>query len=507
MNWSSKIPFLWIAGAVCAGIVVARYIAIPLWIIVLCAVVCYLFAWVGLRHRYGGVYLVAAVVLSAMALTVTSIQRQRAQLPEGERILVGLQATDIPMQSKRWWRTTAVVDRWRYADGELAERGWQRVREQVLLYVDTCYKVDLYRSMIVRGYANPIDTTSSSYGQLMHARGFHNRIYVIPGGVIAVADTLRSGSAPPLRYYARQMQSAAAQSLQLLGLTAGQQAVVSAMTIGRKQGMDRSLREDYSRIGAAHLLAVSGLHVGIVFMLINILLVWLPVFRYGNTVRCIAAVSAIWLYAAVTGLSPSVLRAALMFSAAQIAVGVGVRRNGLNIMLGSGVVMLLVEPLYLFDMSFQLSYAAVLSIVCFFARLYSFVRCRYSVVNVLSSVMVVGLAATIGTAPLVAYYFGNFPVMGLLLNPIVIFTAHVVVLVSMVWIIAPFAAWKPVAAWIVGSAAWLQNGVIGWGAERWWASATVSLPLWGVLLCYLLLVVAAVMIGRYKPKKELSLPL
>lgn len=135
------------------------------------------------------------------------------------------------------------------------------------------------------------------------------------------------------------------------------------MTAGDRRSLSPALRAAYSRSGTSHLLAVSGLHVGIVFLLANLLLWWLPLFRHGHILRNIAVILLIWLYAATTGFPPSVVRAALMFSVLQFALASSSEYVGMNTLAGVAFVMLLFHPDYLFDISFQLSFIAVAGII------------------------------------------------------------------------------------------------------------------------------------------------
>lgn len=501
MNLNTKIavaPFLRITPVMVLGIVAAQYFDVSHGVTALCGVVCYIVGWMLLSRSMGWVYVCAAIFFSSMILAQMRISKP--ELPQKEYATLCVKTIDLPVHAGRWWRTNGVVERYRLSG---KEHLWQSVKENIQLYIDTTYSVDMARSMIVHGYLNPIDTTQSSYGDLMRARGYHSRMYVTKGNVLAVSAT----SERTLLSYAKTLQSDAAERIERLGLTPDSQGVAIAMSVGQRHDMSGDLRQDYSRVGASHLLAVSGLHVGIVFLLVNLLLYLLPAFGRGHLIRGAVAVVAIWAYALVSGMSPSVMRAALMFSAAQLAVGVGSERSALNVMLGSAALLLCVNPNYLFDMSFQLSYAAVLSILCFFTPLYRLVRSRFAALNLIGSVMAVGIAATLGTAPLVAYYFGNFPFAGIVINPVVIATAHVIIFGSLVWTIAPFAVLQPLVKVIVGGAAWVQNSVVGWSAGQSWAAAEVELGVWGVVGCYVILIVAAVIINMREPKKELSLHL
>lgn len=117
------------------------------------------------------------------------------------------------------------------------------------------------------------------------------------------------------------------------------------MTAGDRRSLSPALRAAYSRSGTSHLLAVSGLHVGIVFLLANLLLWWLPLFRHGHILRNIAVILLIWLYAATTGFPPSVVRAALMFSVLQFALASSSEYVGMNTLAGVAFVMLLSIPI------------------------------------------------------------------------------------------------------------------------------------------------------------------
>ncbi len=261
-------------------------------------------------------------------------------------------------------------------------------------------------------------------------------------------------------------------------------AVAAVMTTGDRSGITPGLRQAYSRTGAAHLLAVSGLHVGIIFLLINALLYLLPFARGGFFVKNVLAVLAIWAYAGLTGLSPSATRAAVMFTGAQLAVGLSVRRSAANILCGTAIIMLAVWPGLVFDIGFQLSFVAVAGIMAWLPMLYELVKSRFKVLNALWGVVMVGVAASVATMPLVSHVFGVFSPLGVVLNPIVIATAHVVVGFSVLWIIAPIGFLAPVFRFLIGGSAWLQNAVIEAVGSVPGVAVEWTLPAWGVVAVY-----------------------
>jgi competence protein ComEC len=136
--------------------------------------------------------------------------------------------------------------------------------------------------------------------------------------------------------------------------------LLSALIAGDKRNLDRRLKADYSKTGVAHILAVSGLHMGFVLVIANLLFGWTVLLRYGHVAKNVLVISALWFYAVMAGLSPSAVRAALMLSAAQLALACSVPGNGYNVVLGAATLMLAANPFYLYDLSFQLSFMAVL---------------------------------------------------------------------------------------------------------------------------------------------------
>jgi competence protein ComEC len=149
--------------------------------------------------------------------------------------------------------------------------------------------------------------------------------------------------------------------------------------------------------------------------------------------------------------------------------------------------MLALNPNWWGDPSFMLSYAAVLSIAAFFRPLYERVRTRRKAVNALISIVIVGVVASLGTAPLVAWWFGNLPVAGMVINPAVILTAHVIVMLGVVWMVAPVTALGPAFSWALDAAAGAQNAVVEWSAARQWAAIPVGdVPLWAVVAAYVI---------------------
>jgi competence protein ComEC len=196
--------------------------------------------------------------------------------------------------------------------------------------------------------------------------------------------------------------------------------VIAAMTLGEKSQLDRNIKETYSQVGASHILALSGLHLMIIYTVISLFLGW----RRFRTVSQVLIVLSIWAFAFLVGLSPSVTRAAFMISVyALLALGHR-ERMSVNTLAFTAIVMLIVNPLSLYDMGFQLSFMAVLAILLFCPMLERIiplhVQQQHRWLRAIWGLTCVSLAAQIGTAPLIAYHFERFATYFLLSNFVVI---------------------------------------------------------------------------------------
>lgn len=209
-------------------------------------------------------------------------------------------------------------------------------------------------------------------------------------------------------------------------------AVLQALTLGDKSEIDEETRMSYVASGAMHILAVSGLHVGIIYMILNFLLKFLDKFKtkkhyYGTYIKALILIVSLWTFALISGLSPSVSRAALMFSFVIVGRAIKNKVSIYNSIFASAFVLLLFNPYQITNVSFQLSYAAVLSIVHFQAKIANLFVIKNKVLYYFWSLTAVSIAAQIGTAPISMYYFHVFPNYFFIANLIVIPLAFIIV--------------------------------------------------------------------------------
>lgn len=204
------------------------------------------------------------------------------------------------------------------------------------------------------------------------------------------------------------------------GLSGREFAVLSALLLGYKEEIDDELKRGYSASGATNILSVSGMHVGIVYLFLNVVLGFLNRKRWSIFLKNILLLSTIWLYALLTGLSPPVMRAATMLSL--LIVGKAMKRNPqpLNIVAASAFILLIVDPLLVYDIGFQFSYMAVLSLVFFYKPIYDCYVTSTVVPDKIWSLIAASIAAQMMTFPIGLFYFHQFPNYFLVTNLVVI---------------------------------------------------------------------------------------
>ena len=203
-----------------------------------------------------------------------------------------------------------------------------------------------------------------------------------------------------------------------------------------KDELDFEVKQAYAAAGAMHVLAVSGLHVGIIFLILNTLLAILDTSKKGRIVKAIILLISLWSYAMITGLSPSVLRAATMFSF--VIMGTVLNRSSsiYNTLAASAFFILIINPNLLFEVGFQLSYVAVLGIVYLQPLIYKRIYTRWWLLDKVWAITAVSIAAQIATLPLTLFYFNQFPVYFMLSNLLVIPSAAVILILGILLFIA-----------------------------------------------------------------------
>ena len=220
--------------------------------------------------------------------------------------------------------------------------------------------------------------------------------------------------------YASNIRKVLITQLEEMGVKDKQLNVASALILGYKNEIDAQLKSAYSSAGAMHVLAVSGLHVGVIFLILNQVFQFFNKLKYGNYIKGVLIILLLWAYALLTGLSPSVMRAATMFSFIVAAKTTKSNANFFNTMAASALLLLIINPFLLMEVGFQLSYLAVIGIVVIQPWVYNLFYTKWWLLDKIWELTAVSIAAQIATFPLGLYYFHQFPNYFMLSNLVVI---------------------------------------------------------------------------------------
>lgn len=239
-------------------------------------------------------------------------------------------------------------------------------------------------------------------------------------------------------------------------------AVASALTLGYQDLLDDELRQVYSSSGAMHILSVSGLHVGILYVLLSFVLSFLNKRTLTRALKASILLVFLWFFALLTGLPPCVQRSALMFSFVVVGDFFNRKSNVYNTLAASAFVLLVANPYNLLDIGFQLSYLAVVSIVFFYPYVYRLVFVKNWMLDKVWSLIAVSIAAQFGTFSICLFYFSQFPNYFLLGNLIAIPLSTIALYLSVLLIVvSPF----PVIAGFVGKIFSLSVSALNHGLE------------------------------------------
>jgi competence protein ComEC len=256
---------------------------------------------------------------------------------------------------------------------------------------------------------------------------------------------------------AQRCQHALYEQYKKIGIDGKELGILSALTLGYRDELDRDVQQSFSASGAMHVLAVSGLHTGIVWGILMWILTiggWCkPLYEEKGKRWLLGGIllTLLWIYAFITGLSPSVLRSALMLSFWELSYLMKRHTSHWNPILAAAVIILLINPLALWSVSFQLSFAAVLGIMVIASWMQQHTRLRSGWSKYIGGLLMVSIGAQLATMPLTLYYFGQTSNYFALTNLIVIPLAFVVLLLGLVSLAF---SWCMLGEWLGIAAKW-----------------------------------------------------
>jgi competence protein ComEC len=372
---------------------------------------------------------------------------------------------------------------------------WLRASGKVLLYLDAKMPRPRYGDkLLIRGHPQkvppPANPDEFDYRQYLQLQQLYHQHFVKQKQVAIY------GYEPPsaLIAWSISLRQYADAIFKRLIASRQEQAIASGLVLGIRDGLDNAIKDAYASAGAMHILAVSGAHIAIVIEILLLLLGRLKKIRYGKLLFALIVLSLLWMYAFVTGLSASALRAVIMYSFIIIA-GAFTRQTSIyNTLALSAFILLCYNPFLLMDVGFQLSYAALLSIIYISPRIYHLLEFDNRVLDKAWLITCASIAAQIGTVPLSLLYFHQFPVYFLPANLAVIPLSAAILYIGLATLF--FSAVPYLSAglafvlqwiiWLLNQAAFATEALPGALIQNISISAFESLLLYLIIITFLL---------------------
>jgi len=373
------------------------------------------------------------------------------------------------------------------------KEAWYNTGGETILYLqkDSASKQISYGDQILMNarlnqVKPPANPGQFNYRQYLSTQGIYHQAYIRSGQWKILENELGN----PIFTTAYLLRDKLLKVYRENGLVGEEFAVASALILGYRDEINTDLKTSYSKAGAMHVLAVSGLHVGIIFLVFDSLLLFLKRFKNGNIIKAGLLILLLWSYALLTGLSPSVMRAATMFSFVVVGKAFNQYTNVYNTLVVSLFLLLIINPYLITSVGFQFSYLAVFGIVYLYPKLYYQWEPANWLVDKAWAIICVSIAAQLATFPLGLLYFHQFPNYFLLSNLFVIPLATMVIYLGLlVFITSPFTWLSLIITKLLSGTIMILNAAVRLVERAPYSSTTdVSINLAETILIYGLVV-------------------
>jgi competence protein ComEC len=320
---------------------------------------------------------------------------------------------------------------------------WKPAKGKVILYlkkkeIDTAlsYGSQVMISLRLQEIRNADNPGSFDYKRYSLFQGITHQVYLTRNDLV-VLPRKESGYMKKQIYASRDL---IIHILRQYITGVKESGLAEALMIGYKQDLDKELVEAYSNTGVVHIIAISGLHLGIIYMML--LFITRPLQRkHMHWIRFLILIAGLWGFSLLAGAQPSVLRSAVMFSCMALSTVLHRRNSIYNTMALSAFLLLCADPFWLWNLGFQLSYCAVLSILLFFRPIYHWFYFPNRSIQFLWQLAAVSIAAQILTLPISIYHFHQFPLLFLLANLVAVPLATIVLIGCILLCFTSFIPW------------------------------------------------------------------
>lgn len=306
--------------------------------------------------------------------------------------------------------------------------------------------------------------------------------------VLAEHRSAKSGDSGWLKERAYRVQEYMVEKLDGLHVSDREKSILATITVNYRKAMNRELRDRFSVTGVAHLLSVSGFHVGIVAALLSVLFSVFPNRFVFRRMKFVLILLFVWMFTYIAGLSAAAVRSALMFTIYVIGLQFQYRPDRYNTWAAAAFCMLVYDPFYLFDVGFQLSFVAVFFILYLQPRFYQLIEVRNPLFAVPWGVLTVTVAAQIGTVFLCAFYFGEISTVFLCTNLFLSLLATLLIPLALFYMLLP--AGIPGYGWLQSVVEILTQSMM-WVVDRFsrfsGVTFSVRFDLFTLILAYIIL--------------------
>ncbi|WP_340199886.1 ComEC/Rec2 family competence protein [Ascidiimonas sp. W6] len=260
----------------------------------------------------------------------------------------------------------------------------------------------------------PLNPGQFNYEDYLAKRQIYHQLYINQEELVSLKTT------PSLLVLTQEYRETIRRNLEKYAFDAKELAIMNALLLGYRNDISKEMYANFAAAGVIHILAISGLHVGILLLFLNYMFSPLASVKNGTVYKSIIVILLLWLFALLTGFSPSVVRSVTMFSFFAYALNRKKLTSTFNVLFTSMFFLLLFKPLLIFDVGFQLSYSAVLAIIWIQPIIYKKWVPRYWITKYLWSILCVTFSAQLGLLPLSLYYFHQFPSLFFLSNLVIL---------------------------------------------------------------------------------------
>jgi competence protein ComEC len=420
-----KIPFIRILPCFIAGILIQYYfphaVFLPAVVLLISLLLLVIHAFISVRSKFRFRKLTATLLYTSLFCIGSLLVRERNisyqkdwignYATEAKPVL--LQLSTQPIERDKTWKIEA--DILAFQD----QQGWKKASGRILLYIEKRAKgLQKDQQIITEKSLQPIaqmqNPGSFDYAAYCARQGIYHSLYLTekdfyvvqqPKEAKHLLDRAQEYIRGIFHQYIRGQQ---------------EQAIAEALVIGYKYDLDDDLLQAYSNTGVVHVIAISGMHLGLIYGILLFLTKLLQRNAISRWIRALLILLLIWSFTLLTGAGPSVLRAAVIFSLMLLGELLVRKNNTYNTLAASAFLLLLVNPFYLWDIGFQLSYLAVLSIVWISGPLYRSVYISFRPLRYLWQLMAVTISAQVLTTPVILYHFHQFPNLFLITNLLIV---------------------------------------------------------------------------------------